>query len=232
MKLSLKKKKSSKNRFFCCFFFPKGSFFTLPSCSLPWVMLTHLLVLGCPALETSTNPPTPPGEAMPSIEEATLILFLGFSCWVGAKGCSINKVRQLAKSVPNSLGAAGREHSPLVLPLWVDGVANSLETRSKKTQDKSVKSAVFAFISITVLPLRGSYFGICRNWLLGGAGGPEAEMLPGAGGSRSTDVLGLDTTSAISPLFFFPAVHTNALLTALSLQLGVFCQPENWGSAA
>lgn len=114
------------------FFFPKGSFFTLPSCSLPWVMLTHLLVLGCPALETSTNPPTPPGEAMPSIEEATLILFLGFSCWVGAKGCSINEVSQLAKSVPNSLGAVGREHGLLVRPSGWMGWLIPLKREPKK----------------------------------------------------------------------------------------------------
>lgn len=120
-------KKSSKT-----IFFPKGSFFTLPSCSLPWVMLTHLLVLGCPALETSTNPPTPPGEAMPSIEEATLILFLGFSCWVGAKGCSINEVSQLAKSVPNSLGAVGREHSLLVRPSGWMGWLIPLKREPKK----------------------------------------------------------------------------------------------------
>lgn len=88
---------------------------------------------------------------------------------------------------------------------------------SQEKQDKSVKSAIFIFISITLSFLRGLYFGICRNWFLGGAGGPGAEMLPGAGGCRGTDILGLDTTSTISPFFYFPAVHINALLSALRL---------------
>lgn len=78
-----------------------------------------------------------------------------------------------------------------------------MSQKKKKNQDKSVKSAIFIFISITLSFLRGLYFGICRNWFLGGAGGPGAEMLLGAGGSRGTDILGLDTTSTISPFFLF-----------------------------
>lgn len=42
--------------------------------------------VGCPDLEISVNPPTTPREAMPSIEESTLILLLCFSCQGGVKG--------------------------------------------------------------------------------------------------------------------------------------------------